>query len=94
MPKNLTPRIKDGVESKTHFLYTDSKGREWSVVDFEKMMSTVSMWSTNDVGYSWEGMYFGEDEEALKNNQFRGFSSEEVIEQIEALTHPSDMNHE
>lgn len=76
----IEPRIRGGIESDTHFLYTDSRGREWSVVDFEKFMTDVPGYSSREFGYRWEGMFFGE---GVPDNQFRGETAEEVIEQIE-----------
>lgn len=83
--KELKPRVKDGVESDTHFLYTDKKGREWSVVNFEKMMGTSPLTLSGEkyssmFDYNWEGMYFPAEGE---NEQFRGMTAEEVIKQID-----------
>lgn len=85
----LKPRIKDGVESDTHFLYTDSKGREWSVVDFKKMMDKAAPFGYSDY-YNWEGMYLGEDKDKLESDQFRGMTAEEVIKQIESMEAPKE----
>ena len=83
----LKPRIKNGVESDTHFLYVDKNAREWSVMNFEKMMKNVPEYSSKYFGYSWEAMYFGDDKESLDSDQYRGFSAEEVVKQIEDAAH-------
>lgn len=82
----LTPIIKNGVESDTHFFYTDKNGREWSVVDLMKMMRKVAPDYTDY--YNWEGMYFGEDKDMLENDQYRGMTAEEVIKQIDDSVSP------
>lgn len=81
----LKPRIRDGKESDTHFLYTAKDGHEWSVVNFKKMMQkSLDEWDNYDrmFSYSWEGMCF--DEPHPEDNQFRGGTAEEVLTQIEA----------
>lgn len=87
----LTPREINGKISDTHFLYTDSQGREWSVVDFEKFMTKPPMGDfftengmsfTHAFGYNWEGMLFGEGDDNL---QVRDMTAEGVIKQIEEL---------
>lgn len=79
--ENLKPRIRNGKVSETHFLYTDKKGKEWSVLNFGKMMEKAPEYDARDFGYSWEGMYFGDEE--VENTQYRGNSSEEVLKQID-----------
>lgn len=84
--EKIIPRVRDGVESDTHFIYTDPKGREWSVVDIYKMMSKVapeSEMAHSMGGYMWEGMYFGEEE--LDCDQFRGITLQDVTDQIKRL---------
>jgi hypothetical protein len=84
----LKSRTINGKKSDTHFLYTDKKGREWSVVDFEKFMSKPPMGeffgtrSHSDLfGYNWEGMQFNEKD----NLQVRDMTVEGVIGQIDEL---------
>jgi len=83
MEIELTPRVINGVENDTHFLYTDSQGREWSVVDFYKMMSAIpGDHLANELGYKWEAMCFAENKPEYY--QFRGNTAREVVEQIES----------
>ena len=82
----LKPRIRDGKESDTHFLYKASNGREWSVVNFKKMMEKGGIREGDNYDkmfhYRWEGMTF--EEPRIEEDQYRGATAEEVIEQIES----------
>ena len=89
MNDKLKTRIINGVESDRHFLYTDKNSREWSVLDFGKLMSKAPEFDPVDFGYSWEAMYFGEDRNEIESDQYRGFSAEEVIKKIDESITPS-----
>lgn len=89
MDEELKTRVINGRESDTHFLYTDEKGNEWSVINMKRLMTKPPMGDfykeqrmsyERMFNYNWEAMLFYGD--SREPEQVRADSWEELKKRI------------